>query len=152
MAINYQLLVNTPNGLTTRFVSAYLKDNGGNEIRLASKIIPIDAPVSSIDLQEAWNTGAIVPGGIALWHQLELEAVDDLIRNAIGALLDVVRADGNLLAMVTALEGVIDDDAKLHVAYNRIRIAFAAGSGANQAKFIAALAALTYYKLGQRPK
>ena len=54
--------------------------------------------------------------------------------------------------MVTALEGVIDDDAKLLVAYNRIRAAFAGGSGANQAKLIAALLSLTFYKIGQRQK
>lgn len=152
MAYEYLILVNEENSLTTRWIQAYMRNTPNPEVRLAGVEIGIDEPLSSIDLAAAFAAGEVVPNGTAEWNRRELEEVDDLIRNAIGALLDVVRADGNLLAMVTALEGVIDDDAKLQVAYNRIRIAFAAGSGANQTKFIAALAALTYYRLGQRAK
>lgn len=152
MPYEYIVVINKPNSLTTRWIQAYMRDTVNPEVRLAGAQIAIDAPLSSIDLDAAFASGVVIANGDALWKQLDLETADDLGRTAIGAFLGVVRADGALAQMVTALESVIDDDAKLLIAYNRIRAAFAAGSAANQAKFIAALATLTYYKLGQRAK
>jgi len=152
MAYEFVILRNKPNGLTTRSVQAYIRNAPNPEVRFAEVIISLNAPLNTIDLPAAFAAGVIVPNGAALWNQLDLEASDDVGRGAIGAFLDVVRANGTLAQMVTALESSIDDDPKQLAAYNRIVAALDAGTAANQRRFLAALVVIVYSRLGQRQK
>jgi hypothetical protein len=153
MAYEYLILTNQPNSLSTRYVQAYLKNTlVPGEVRLADESIALNAPLSSIDLAAAWTRGTVVPNGLFLWNQLRLEEKDEIARVGIGAFFDVIRANGTLAQMVTALEGALDDDAEHLVAYNRISAALIAGTNAQRMNFIAALAVFAYSKIGQRQK
>jgi hypothetical protein len=152
MAINYLLLKNEPNSLTTRYAQAYLRNNSDSEIRIADQIIGINDPISSIDLQAAYNRGEVVPNGLALWNQLDLEETDAVGKGAIAAILDIVRASPNpsLAAMTAAGLAVLDDNPKQLAAYTRIKSAMDAATLAQLKDFMTLLTVIAYSKLAQR--
>jgi hypothetical protein len=131
MAFETIILIDEDNG-SNRYIQAYIKDNGGNEIRITDETIATGAPLSTINLQAAWDRGVPVENGIVEWRRLEAKEVDELGRLAILALLDVVRASPtpSLPAMTSAALAVLDDNPKQLIAYNRIKSAL---DGANLA-------------------
>lgn len=152
MAINYLILKNEPNSLTTRYVQAYLRNNSDSEIRLADQIIPIDDPVSSVNLQDAFNRGTIVPNGLFLWNQLDIEETDTVGKGAIDAVLSIVRANPtpSLAAMTAAGFAVLDDNPKQLIAYNRIKSAMDAATLQQVKDFVTLLSVIALSRLVQR--
>jgi hypothetical protein len=151
MPIEYLILKNEPNSLTTRFVQAYLRNSvAPSEVRRAEVVIPLNAGLGTIDLQAAWASGTVIPNGPALWNQLDLDSTEDLGRGAIGAILDVVRSSGTLAQMTAAGLAVIDDAPKQLIAYNRIKAAMDAATLQQVKDFVSLLAVIAYSKIGQR--
>lgn len=148
MAISSIVLTDEDNG-SNRFVEMYLKDSGGNEIRLYSETIASGAPISTINLVTAWPLGVPVENGIVLWRQKEYEATDPIGRAAILAVLDVVRDNGTLAQMITAGEGAIAGNTLMNGAYNRFATALIGGTNAQRMQFIALLTTFTYSRLMQ---
>jgi hypothetical protein len=151
MPIEYLILKNEANSLTTRFVQAYVRNSGTpSDVRLAEAVIPLNDGLGTIDLQAAFATGTPVPNGLTLWNQLDLDSTEDLGRGAIGAILDVVRSSGTLAQMTAAGLAVIDDSPKQLVAYQRIKAAMDAATLQQVKDFLSLLAVIAYSKIGQR--
>jgi hypothetical protein len=153
MAYEYLVLINQPNSLSTRYVQAYLKNTlVPGEVRLADEIIALNAPLSSIDLAAAWTRGTVVPNGLFLWNQLEIEDTDTVGKGAIDAILAIVRATPNpsLAAMTAAGLAVLDDHPKQLIAYNRVKSALDGATLQQVKDFICLLSVITYSKLVQR--
>jgi hypothetical protein len=153
MAYEYLILTTQPNSLSTRYVQAYLKNTlVPGEVRLADEIIALNAPLSSIDLAAAWTRGTVVPNGLFLWNQLEIEDTDTVGKGAIDAILAIVRATPNpsLAAMTAAGLAVLDDHPKQLIAYNRVKSALDGATLQQVKDFICLLSVITYSKLVQR--
>jgi hypothetical protein len=153
MAYEYLILTNQPNSLSTRYVQAYLKNTlVPGEVRLADESIALNAPLSSIDLAAAWTRGTVVPNGLFLWNQLEIEDTDTVGKGAIDAILAIVRATPNpsLAAMTAAGLAVLDDHPKQLIAYNRVKSALDGATLQQVKDFICLLSVITYSKLVQR--
>lgn len=131
-----------------KVVRALLRENG--TVKRVEVNLARSASATLEDVQAAWDATPALPNGATVWKQLELESTDDIGRNAIGAFLDVVQSNGTLLQMLTALEGVIDDDPKQQAAYTRILTALNGGTPAEQRRFMAAMCVIVYSRLGQR--
>jgi hypothetical protein len=148
MAIEFFVLVDEDNG-ANRYIQALLKDTAGNEVRLADETIASGASPSTIDLQAAWARGVPVENGIVQWRQKELEATDEIGRQAILAVLDIVRANGTFAQMIAAGEGVIGTNTLMQGAYNRFTNAINGGTAAQRWQFLAMLTTIAYSRLMQ---
>jgi hypothetical protein len=155
MAITFLLDKDREKSLSTRWITAYLKNSDvPNEVRFAGVEIDNGTPLSSINRQTAWDNGTVVPNGEDRWDELELQDSEDLGRAMAIALAKVVRASGTLGDMVNAVEAKLAPEpvAKYNIAYQRIQAAWQAGTAIQQRKLIAIIVLMLTNDIGKRPK
>ncbi len=148
MAIEAIILGALPTGPRTKALQVILKD--GLVVKQAEVRLAKDAQPTLADLQVAWNTGTDVPNGLKVFNQYHLRETDDVGREVISAILDVVRANGTLAAMNAAGAAALADNPRPLTVYTRLLAALNAASPAERWQFLALMATVSFSKMGQR--
>jgi hypothetical protein len=126
----------------------YLRD--GTVVKKAQITLAHGISPTADDVQAAWNSGTPVPGGAKLWNQIQMRDTDDLNRDAINAIFDVLRANGTMAQMITDAEAVIATSTRQNALYTRLTTALNGATAAQRWQFLAILATVSFSKIGQR--
>lgn len=131
-----------------KVIRALLRENG--TVKRVEVTIPRNASPTMQDVQAAWDAAPALPNGVKEWNKVELRDTDDVGREVVDAILEIVRANGTLAQMVAAGETALAAHNRQQAAYTRISTALIAGTNNQRMQFLALLATVAFGKIGQR--
>jgi len=149
--IDYQILSDQPNGLSSRSVWVMLRSNTvvrKTELVIANHETP--APMIEQRLTELWQAAEAVPDGMRSWYIAMQNQSDAFLNNLIFAVFVQVQAGADLPTILAAANMTLDENPLQKDIYKSLALALQGASESQVRQFTALALTVAFGKLGQR--
>jgi hypothetical protein len=132
----------------TKTIKALLHENG--IVKRARISVLRNATPTLAEVQTAWDTGTLVPGGATLWQEYQLRNEEANNRAVIAALFSAIDANASLLDVVTAGEAAMATNARQLALYTKLSAIHQAATPQTRYAFTALIAVLVHSEISKR--
>lgn len=149
--MDYQILSDAPNGLTTRSVWLLMKN--GNDVRRIELIAASDEDLTVTlppRLSALFDAGTAEAEGLRVWFAVRQRLSDELLDQTIFTVFGLMQNNVPLATMTQAGVAKLATDPFQSALYTQLKTVFDAATEQQRHDFIALALTVAYGKLGQR--
>jgi hypothetical protein len=132
----------------TKTIKALLHENG--IVKRARISVLRNATPTLAEVQTAWDTGTVVPGGATLWQEHQLRNEEASNRAVIAALFSAIDANASLLDVVTAGEAAMASNARQLALYTKLSAIHQSATPQTRYAFTALISVLVQSEISKR--
>jgi hypothetical protein len=133
----------------TKTIKALLHENG--IVKRARISVPVSHATPTLaDVQAAWDTGTLVPGGATLWQEYQLRDEETNNRAVFAALFSAIDANASLQDVVTAGAAAMASNARQLALYTKLSAIHQAATPQTRYAFLALITVLTHSEISKR--